>query len=81
MYGKGKMVCHGKLESNGNLLWWLERNGYSVCQSNVWAKYMVSHGWHGQKGLSEGCMGGGMFVIGSVFATFCCRWYGHVRHS
>ena len=27
-----------------------------VCQSNVWAKYMVSHGWHGQEGLSEGCM-------------------------
>ena len=52
-----------------------------ACQSNVWAKYMVSHGWHGQEGLSEGCMGGGMFVIGSVFATFCCRWYGHVRHS
>ena len=22
-----------------------------VCQSNVWAKYMVSHEWHGQEGL------------------------------
>jgi len=51
-----------------------------VCQSNVWAKCMVSHGWHGQEGLAECCMGGGMFVIGSVFAIFCCEWYGHVRH-
>lgn len=50
-----------------------------ACQSNVWAKYMVSHGWHGQ-GLFEGCMGGGMFVIGSVSAIFCCGWYGHVKH-
>ena len=49
-----------------------------VCQSNVWVKYMVSHGWHGREGFSEGCMCGGMFVIGSV--GIMRALIGHVRH-
>lgn len=34
-------------------------------------KYVVSHGWHGCEGLSEGCMGLGMFVMGRLGETVC----------
>lgn len=47
------------------------RNSYSGLASNAWVKYMVSHGWHGCEGLSEGCMGLGMFVMGSLGETVC----------
>ena len=32
---------------------------------------MISHGWHGCEGLSEGCMGLGMFVMGSLGEMSC----------
>ena len=36
---------------------------------------LVQHVWHGRKGVSKGCLSGGIFAMGSVFAMSCCGWY------
>lgn len=36
---------------------------------------LVQHVWHGRKDVSKGCISGGICVMGSVFAMFCCGWY------
>ena len=56
---------------------WLFRFVKVMFGRNAW---LVMGGMVKKVRFSEGCMGGGVFVIGSVFAIFCCGWYGHVRH-